>query len=265
MKETIASVLGVQVSVSSLSSACEQILKWTRGGRSNLVTVTGAHGLVECQRDETLRRIHNDADMVTADGMPVVWMSRLLGHRQAERVYGPDLMAGVLRGSEGTGVRHFLYGGLPEALDELRVAIARDYPGVIVAGSHSPPIRDIGAVESSEVIDQINAAEPDIVWVGLSTPKQEYWMANHIESLRPCTLIGVGAAFDFIAGRKRQAPAVLRRNGLEWLYRLLTEPRRLAGRYLQIVPWFLCLSALQLSGLKTWDSGEEYQAGADEG
>jgi N-acetylglucosaminyldiphosphoundecaprenol N-acetyl-beta-D-mannosaminyltransferase len=193
-------VLGVSVSVGTLESADRKIREWIAAGQKHFVTVTGAHGVIESRRDRELRNIHNRAGMVTADGMPLVWMSRLQGMRQAERVYGPDLMRHVLERSTSHGPRHFLYGSAPQTLAALQRAIARDYPHAIIAGAYSPPFRAVGEREDAQVIDAINNARPDIVWVSLSTPKQEYWMDKHRDSLSASALIGVGAAFDFLAG-----------------------------------------------------------------
>jgi len=243
-------VLGVNVSVGTLESAHGKIREWITGGQKHFVTVTGAHGVIESRRDAELRDIHNRAGMVTADGMPLVWMSWLQGMRQAERVYGPDLMRHVLGRSSADGPRHYLYGSTPGTLCALMSAIGRDYPAAIIAGAYSPPFRATGELEEDGVIDAINAARPDIVWVGLSTPKQEYWMDRHRESLDASALVGVGAAFDFLAGVKSQAPRIVQRSGLEWLYRLGSEPRRLLNRYADIVPKFIVLCALQLAGLQ---------------
>ncbi len=232
-----------------MNSAYGKIRDWIAAGQKHFVTVTGAHGVIESRRDRELRDIHNRAGMVTADGMPLVWMSWLQGMRQAERVYGPDLMRHVLEHSTSHGPRHFLYGSTPQTLAALTRAIGRDYPDAIVAGAYSPPFRQVGEPEEADVIDAINNAKPDIVWVSLSTPKQEYWMDRHRQRLDASALIGVGAAFDFIAGVKSQAPRIMQRNGLEWLFRLASEPRRLLHRYTDIVPKFLFLCALQLAGL----------------
>ncbi len=257
-----ANVLGVNVSVGTVDSAYQTIRSWIDTGARHYVTITGAHGVIECQRDVTLMGIHNRAGMVTADGMPLVWMSRLQGHRSAQRVYGPDLMRHVLDQSRDGSVRHYLYGATDETIADLKRAIARDYPGATIVGAYAPPFRKIGAREEEEVIAAINAAEPHVIWVGLSTPKQEYWMANHIAKLNANALIGVGAAFDFLAGNKAQAPRMIQRSGLEWAYRLCTEPGRLARRYADIVPRFLMLGGMQLAGLRKWQAPERVTEGA---
>ncbi len=245
-------ILGVNVSVGTVPSSFDVIRSWIRNGEKHYVTVSGAHTMVECQSDTTLRSILNRAGMVTADGMPIVWMSRLLGKRGADRVYGPDLMRHALEHSRDGGVRHYLYGASEDTLRDLQASIERDYPGVNIVGSYAPPFRKVGEREDDEVLETINAAKPDIIWVSLSTPKQDYWMANHLAKLDAAALIGVGAAFDFLSGNKVQAPRFIQRSGTEWLFRMVTEPKRLAARYLDTVPRFMMLSGLQLAGLRKW-------------
>jgi N-acetylglucosaminyldiphosphoundecaprenol N-acetyl-beta-D-mannosaminyltransferase len=193
---------------------------------------------MESVRDATLRRIHAEAAMVTPDGMPLVWLARRAGYR-ADRVYGPDLMLAVCEASQHTGWRHFFYGGNEGVADLLVARLQARFPGLQVAGTYCPPFRPLSDDESDAVVEQISAASADIVWVGLSTPKQERWMAQHVSRLHGCVLIGVGAAFDFHAGLKKQAPRWIQRSGLEWLFRLATEPRRLWRRYLRNNPEFI--------------------------
>jgi N-acetylglucosaminyldiphosphoundecaprenol N-acetyl-beta-D-mannosaminyltransferase len=207
------------------------------------------HGVMESQQDVHLRQIHNDAGLVTPDGMPLVWLCWLKGYRTAERVYGPDLMLAFCDRSESKGYRHYFYGASPAVLEALTNRLLERYPRLVVAGSYAPPFRQLDAIEDTLIIERIRRAAPDIVWVGLSTPKQERWMADHVERLGVPVLIGVGAAFDFHSGFKRQAPRWMQRNGLEWLFRLATEPRRLYRRYLINIPlfaWYLALDALGL-------------------
>jgi N-acetylglucosaminyldiphosphoundecaprenol N-acetyl-beta-D-mannosaminyltransferase len=180
----------------------------------------------------------------------LVWMSRWLGFDRTRRVYGPDLMRTLSALSVSRGYRHFYYGGDHGVANRLKHNLIRAYPGLQVVGTLTPPFRPLSPEEDDAVIAQINAAKPDIVWVGLSTPKQEFWMAAHVGRLDVPVLIGVGAAFDFLAGIKKQAPRWMRRSGLEWLFRLLQEPRRLWRRYFTIVPQFIILALGQL--LKAW-------------
>ncbi len=234
-------VLGVEVSAMTLASTLELFASWIDDQRGAYVTVTGVHGIMECQRDAELRHIHNDADLVTSDGMPLVWLHWLDGKGEAERVYGPDLMLEVCRVSRERTWRHYFYGGAEGVADTLRDALVSKFPGLEVVGTHCPPFRPLTEEEDDAVCRDILESGAHFVWVGLSTPKQERFMAAHRERLPGVVLVGVGAAFDFHAGLKRQAPKWMQRSGLEWLFRLGTEPRRLAGRYLRNNPEFVWL------------------------
>ncbi len=250
-----ANVLGVGVSAIDMADAVARIDRWIAERSPNYVCITGVHGVMESQRDGALRAIHNSAGMVTPDGVPLVWMAHLQGLRHVRRVYGPDLMAAVSARSPERGYRHFYYGGGEGVADELRAALTRRFPGLEVVGSLTPPFRPMTPEEDEAAVRTINATRPDIVWVGLSTPKQEYWMADHVGRLDAPVLVGVGAAFDFLSGRKKQAPPWMQRIGLEWLHRLATEPRRLWRRYLRNNPAFLVLAAGQLLSLVRYGDG----------
>jgi N-acetylglucosaminyldiphosphoundecaprenol N-acetyl-beta-D-mannosaminyltransferase len=240
------SILGVRVSAITLDSAITVIEQWIAGRTANYVCITGAHGIIESRRDETLRRIHNEAGMVTPDGMPLVFMARRLGFKSVSRVYGPDLMRRLTRISASKGYRQYYYGGGPGLVQRLAWTLGKEHPELQIAGMFAPPFRPLTKEEDDAVVASINAAAPDILWVGLSTPKQELWMASHVHKLNVPVLIGVGAAFDFLAGTKRQAPGWIQNGGLEWAYRLANEPRRLWKRYAKIVPLFLFLAAMQI-------------------
>jgi N-acetylglucosaminyldiphosphoundecaprenol N-acetyl-beta-D-mannosaminyltransferase len=233
-------VLGVHVSAVNLDSATGVIGEWIETGRKHYVCVTGVHGIMESRRDSDLMAIHNEAGLVTPDGMPLVWLSRLHGRREVSRVYGPDLMLHLFDASVQKGWRHFLYGASPSTLDLLARRLQDRFPGAQIVGRHSPPFRPVTPDEDQAEIAKMEAARPDIVWVGLSTPKQERWMAKHRGVLSAAALIGVGAAFDIHAGVLRQAPRVLQTAGLEWAFRLCVEPRRLWRRYAYNNPAFLC-------------------------
>ena len=241
-----ADILGVNVSAIDMQECVDTIDGWIDSRSQHYVCITGVHGVIESQSDASLRAIHNAAGLVTPDGMPLVWMARWLGHPRTRRVYGPDLMRTLSRLSPSRGYRHFYYGGGNGVAERLKQALTQASPGLNVVGTIEPPFRPLTPAEDTAVVDAINAARPDIVWVGLSTPKQERWMASHIGRLEAPVLIGVGAAFDFLAGEKKQAPGWMQRNGLEWLFRLVTEPRRLWRRYLSIVPKFIVLAGAQL-------------------
>ena len=244
-------VLGVGVSAINMDTALEVIDWWITAGVHQYVCVTGVHGVMESQRDETLREIHNAAGLVTPDGMPLVWLSRLNGWRNTSRVYGPDLMLDICERSLATGYRHFLYGGNNGVPERLAERLQRRFPGLIIAGTYSPPFRPLTPAEDDEVVRRINETKPDIVWVGLSTPKQERWMADHLNRISASVLIGVGAAFDFHAGLKRQAPKWMQDSGLEWFFRLMSEPRRLWRGYLVNNPMFIWLTLRQLWRART--------------
>ena len=232
-------VLGVKVSAVSMSYAVGRILQWVNEGSSTYVCVTGVHGVMESQRDPELMRIHNESGLTTPDGMPLVWAGRWAGASRMERVYGPDLMSELIGASSKDGVRHYFYGGRPEVVRSLASALTSRFPDVEVAGMHSPPFRSLTPFEEEDDIQHINESKADIVWVGLGTPKQEQWMARLRSKLDAAVLIGVGAAFDIHAGNIKQAPRWMQRSGLEWLYRLGREPRRLASRYLRNNPAFV--------------------------
>jgi N-acetylglucosaminyldiphosphoundecaprenol N-acetyl-beta-D-mannosaminyltransferase len=243
-----ANILGVEVSAINMDIALLTIEEWISRKESHYVCVTGVHGVMESWRDDDLRHIHNTAGLVTPDGMPLVWLSRLMGFRQVERVYGPDLMLRMCERSVTRGYRQFFYGGAPGVAEKLASRLQSRFPGLQVSGFYSPPFRSLTPEEDRAVVHRINAARPHIFWIGLSTPKQERWMAEHVGRLHAPVLIGVGAAFDFHAGLKRQAPRWMQKSGLEWFFRLVTEPRRLWRRYLINNPWFLWLVLLQALG-----------------
>ena len=247
---TRINVLGVAVSAINMDQALATIERWIRNGERHYVTVSGVHGVMESQRDESLRRIHNLAGLVTPDGMPLVWLGRLFGGSHVDRVYGPDLLLASCKRFAAFGCRHFFYGGKAGVADRLVERLTGRFPTLKVVGTYSPPFRPLTPAEDEELIERINGAAPDIVWVGLSTPKQERWMFDHIERLRVPALIGVGAAFDFHAGLVRQAPRLMQRSGTEWLFRLAVEPRRLWKRYLVNNPAFVWQLLLQITGLR---------------
>ena len=246
-------VLGVGVSAITMADTLTWIGRWIATGAQRYVCVTGVHGIMESQTDPDLRAIHNRASLVTPDGMPLVWISWLRGYRHVERVYGPDLMLACCRASVSKGHRHYLYGGAPGVGERLASRLQERVPGLMIAGTWSPPFRDLTAIEEDAMIERIAAARPDIIWVGLSTPKQERWMARYVDRLGVPVLIGVGAAFDIHAGVTKQAPRWIQRSGFEWLFRLLTEPRRLWRRYLFNNPRFVWRFFLQLSGLARYE------------
>lgn len=235
LRDLKVDVLGIGITPATIPLAADEIERWIAEGTPNYVTVTGMHGVVESQSDPELRDIHNRAGMVVPDGMPMVWATHRVGLGWAERCYGPDLMLEMCRRAAEQGHRFYFYGGAEGTPERLRDALVARFPGLQVVGVHSPPFRPLTDEEDEAIVAEINASGADIVWVGLSTPKQERWMAAHQGRLH-ATAVGVGAAFDFHAGNVSQAPAWMQRAGLEWAYRLIQEPRRLFVRYAKGIP-----------------------------
>jgi N-acetylglucosaminyldiphosphoundecaprenol N-acetyl-beta-D-mannosaminyltransferase len=217
----------------------------------HFIAFTGMHGMSETQCDPLFKQILNSADLVPADGMPLVWLGRWRGQQMRRRVYGPELMENFCR-QTGLRYRHYFYGGGPGVADRLADILKQRY-GVRSAGTYSPPFRPLTEEENVEADRRIQAAAPDVVWVGLSTPKQERWMHEHRPLLSVPVMAGVGAAFDFIAGNARQAPDWMRESGLEWFFRLTHEPRRLWRRYLVNGSKFMWNVSLELLRLRNFD------------
>jgi N-acetylglucosaminyldiphosphoundecaprenol N-acetyl-beta-D-mannosaminyltransferase len=230
-------VLGVHISAVDRPAAVEAIGGFIARGERTYVCVTGVHGVMESQRDAGLRAIHNRSGLTTPDGMPMVWAAHRAGATETARVYGPDLMLDVC----AQRWRHFFFGGGPGVAQALVGRLRERFPSLDVAGTYTPGVVSGSSVSSVDeaAVAAIDAARADVVWVGLSTPKQERWMAAHRDVLGAPVLIGVGAAFDIHAGRVPQAPPWIRRSGLEWAYRLAREPRRLGPRYLRNNPRFV--------------------------
>jgi N-acetylglucosaminyldiphosphoundecaprenol N-acetyl-beta-D-mannosaminyltransferase len=235
-------VLGVRVHAVQMSDAIAQLRSWIRNRETGrYVAVTGMHGVAESRQDGYFREILNTADLVVPDGMPLVWLGRWHRYSLRERVTGSELMAAFCR-ETGPQCRHFFYGGAPGVADDLG-RVLHDRYGIVVAGTYVPPFRPLTDEEESEVASRIEEASPDVLWVGLSTPKQERWMYEHREKLKVPVMIGVGAAFDMNSGKLRRAPGWMQVGGLEWLFRLVAEPQRLWKRYLVTIPktaWFVC-------------------------
>ena len=247
-------VLGVHVQALELPEVCRTVSEWIqRRDGCRYVAVTSMHGIMEAQHDPAFKSILNAADLVVPDGMPLVWLSRFRGRPLARRVYGPELMLELCRQTASSGFRHFLVGGVPGVADRLATALRRRFPRLVISGTCSPPFGPCTAEQVEELVATINRAAPDIVWVGLGTPKQEQWMHRHRGRLQAAVLLGVGAAFDIHSGRRSQAPRWMRESGGEWLFRLVQEPRRLWRRYLIYGPQFLFSVALELLKLKRFE------------
>lgn len=253
-----ADVLGVKVSALDLKRAVELADRWVAAGSPGYICLTGVHGVMEAQSNSALCRILNEAVINAPDGMPMTWMGRLQGFPEMNRVFGPDFMTEMCRISVDRGYRHFLYGGGPGVADQLRDTLQSKFAGIRVVGAYTPPFRDLTREEEEEVRKQVRDARPDILWVGLSTPKQELFMAQYMDRLQVPLLVGVGAAFDYHTGGIRDCSNWIKRSGLQWLHRLMQDPRRLWRRYLRNNPAFLWQVAWQISGLREyprhWDN-----------
>jgi N-acetylglucosaminyldiphosphoundecaprenol N-acetyl-beta-D-mannosaminyltransferase len=243
-------ILGVGVSAITIPRALDQFDRWITAGAKQYVCVADVHAIMQSRWSEQFRRIHNGAGMVTPDGMPLVRLAQLERGGQVDRVYGPDLLTETCAHSVPRGHSHFFFGGGPGVAERLAERMAARCPGLRVAGTYMPPFRPTTAEEDEEITRMINDARPDFVWVGLSTPKQEYWMAKFRPRLDAAILVGIGAAFDFHSGNKPQAPRIVQRSGMEWLFRLATEPKRLWPRYRRVIPHFLYLLAKEKLGLE---------------
>jgi N-acetylglucosaminyldiphosphoundecaprenol N-acetyl-beta-D-mannosaminyltransferase len=244
-------VLGMRVDGTSYEHAATEILRWASRGESRYVCIATVNNVIEAHDNPAYQRVMEDADLVTPDGMPLVWGLGLLGVRGATRVYGPDLTPILCQRAAAAGIPVGFYGSTPEVLADLTANMARRCPGLRIAYASSPPFKPQTPEEDAAVRERIDRSGVRLLFVGLGTPKQELWMAANIGAVR-AVMVGVGAAFDFIAGHKRQAPNLMQRLGLEWLFRLVNEPRRLWRRYLYRNPRFVVLFAAQL--LRHWFS-----------
>lgn len=237
-------ILGMRTDATSYSDAAARVLAWAATPESSYVCVANVNNTMEAYDSAGYRAVMNGADLVTPDGMPLVWALRLFGVSDATRVYGPTLTLHVLERAAAAGVAVGFYGATPEVLTDMLDACRRRFAGLRVAYAHAPPFRQLTTEEDAAVVGEINASGARILFVGLGCPKQERWMASHKGSVK-AAMLGVGAAFDFLAGSKPQAPAWMQRAGLEWLFRLANEPRRLWRRYAYHNPRFLALLAGQ--------------------
>ncbi len=237
-------VLGVGISSINLEQATVAIDDALRHRRKGYICCTGVHGVMEAQTDVELKRTLNRSFLNTPDGMPMVWMNRWHGESHVSRVYGPDLMCEVSRLSAERGHRQFYYGGSDDAAEAMRVAMKARFPKLEIVGTFQPPFRALTPEEEVELANQVRACRPDIMWVGLGSPKQDRFMAEYLPKLDVTLMVGVGAAFNFLSGRVPQAPRWMQRSGLEWFYRFVREPRT-RGRYFSIVPRFILASLAQ--------------------
>lgn len=250
-------ILGTTVDPVNMNSAINFILSSNKNKTSGYICVTGVHGVIESYSNKSLQRIHNSSLLTVPDGMPIVWFGKQQGFDQVGRVYGPDLMLEVLKATSTSpdnnlSLSHFFYGSTVKTLESLLDNLKKKFPNLNISGSYSPPFRDLNRSEEKELIETIKICKPDFFWVGLSTPKQELFMSKYHDILDSGIMIGVGAAFDFNAGIKKDAPTWIKNAGFQWMHRMYQEPFRLGKRYIKIVPIFLLLVLLQLLGIKKY-------------
>ena len=247
-----ANVLGIGIDAVNMQQALAKIAQELEQRRKGYICLAGVHGVMEAQRNPEVARVLAGAALVAPDGMPTVWVGHYQGHSQMERVTGPDLMLEVMRREEFRGYTHFFCGGKEGIAGELRDQIAAQFPFVKIAGTYMPPFGPMSPEQEKEFIEQIGRLKPDIIWVGISTPKQELFMERYLPLLDTTLMFGVGAAFDFHTGRIADCAEWIKRCGFQWLHRLLQDPKHLWKRYLRNNPSFLFSIALQLTGLKSY-------------
>ena len=247
---TIVNILGIGINAVDMPMTVAIIEHWIKAREKRYVCVMNVHCIMEGRRNPKLLWVYKQAGLRTPDGMPLVWISHLKKQRHVRRVYGPDLMT-TLCSINGYG--HFLYGGSEHVLTDLEFNLKKRFSNLNLVGTYSPPFRDLTPGEDDQIVALINESHADIVWVALGTPRQDSWMYDHRLQLNAPVLIGVGAAFDFLSGYKRQAPRWMRRNALEWLFRLISEPRRLWRRYMIDSPVFIILVIAQFLRLSDRD------------
>ena len=244
-------VLGTSVAAVNPEAAVQLITGWlSEEMTGRYVSVVDVHCIMQSYRRPDVRRAYNSADACVPDGMPLTWVGRSRGKRSMSRVYGPDLMLALLRDASRSGWSNFFLGGAEGVADDLKKNMEHRFPGLRVVGTYTPPFRPFTFEEKEALITMINELHPDLLWVGLGAPKQDLFMAEFHSLLNCKVMIGVGAAFDFHTGRVRQAPRWMMRVGLEWLFRLCMEPRRLAPRYLRNNPAFVWHIFLQQTGIR---------------
>jgi len=247
-----AKVLGVPVDTLDMKSAVARVQEEYEGGRKGYICLIGVHGIMEAQRDPDLAQVYACATLMVPDGMPTVWVGHRQGFPKMQRVTGPDLMLEIFRRKEFAQCTHFLYGGKQGVAEELQSNLKKRFPWVRIVGTHTPPYRDLTHEEETSLAARIRALRPDMIWVGISTPRQERFMMRILPLLDSSLMFGVGAAFDFHTGHIKDAPQWVKRAGMQWLHRLIQDPRRLFWRYFRNNSAFLWHIGLQLTGVRTY-------------
>jgi N-acetylglucosaminyldiphosphoundecaprenol N-acetyl-beta-D-mannosaminyltransferase len=250
MSNNSFNLLGIRVHVVNIPEVLRQIDLVIKNKEKGYITVTGVHGIMESQRNDLIRAVHNHSFLTVPDGMPLVYIGRMKGHSAISRCYGPDLMKAVMKASVSGEYTHYFLGGNEGVANDLKKNMEKTYPGIKIVGTYTPPFRPMNKQEKNELIAILKELKPHIVWVGLSTPKQELFMREYLSLLDTNVMIGVGAAFDIHTGRLSSAPPLMQKLALEWLYRLIKEPSRLWRRYLINNPLFIWNFLLQHLNLK---------------
>ena len=239
-------ILGVRIDPVTMDDAILRLEGWiAEKGSARYVIAANTHVVLMGRRDRGFQEVLDGSSLTVPDGMPLVWAANRRGYTLKERVYGPDLMWNFIRQTLTRKYRHFFLGTTEETLGELVRRCRTEFPGVEICGAYSPPFGDASADKDSQIIQRINAAKPDILWVGMGCPRQERWMFSHRDAIAVSVMVGVGLAFDLWAGRKERAPGWMQKRGLEWLFRLAQEPGRLWKRYLVGVPLFIYFYLLE--------------------
>lgn len=236
-------ILKTNINITNMSDTIKYIGGHLDDLRGKYICVSNVHTTVMSYENEEYRKIQNGAAMALPDGAPLSSYSRRKGYKQAQRVTGPDLMLELFAISKEKGYRHYFYGATEETLQSMKEVLERDYPGIQIAGMYAPPFRALTPQEDAQIVAKINESRPDFIWIGLGAPKQEEWMYQHMGQLQG-VLIGVGAGFDYLAGYIKRAPRWMQRMSLEWLYRLLQDPKRLWRRYFTSNVKFICLTRM---------------------
>jgi N-acetylglucosaminyldiphosphoundecaprenol N-acetyl-beta-D-mannosaminyltransferase len=252
-----ANVLGVRVEAVTMSATLEQIEFALRMRKKGYVCLAGVHGIMEAQRHPAVKCAFDNALLTLPDGTPTAWVGRLQGLAGMQRLTGPDLMLEIFRNRQFACFRHFLYGGKPGIAQELAATLSRQFPWVQIAGTYTPPFHDLTITEEQKLVSTIRDLKPHMIWVGISTPRQEMFMHNMLPKLDTFLMFGVGAAFDFHTGRIKDCAEWIKRAGLQWLHRLIQDPRHLLGRYARNNPAFLWQIAFQLAGLTVYETETE--------
>jgi N-acetylglucosaminyldiphosphoundecaprenol N-acetyl-beta-D-mannosaminyltransferase len=245
-------ILGVGVSILDVPEAVRSVDHFLKTDKKGYICVTGMHGIMEAQTDPVFRQIQNNSLITTPDGIPTVWIGHLLGHKNMKQVAGPHFMMEVCAAAAKNGSKHFLYGGKPGVAERLKAILTERFPGLQIVGTYTPPFRPLNSDEEAELYRLVRDSGADVIWCGISTPKQERFMAKYINILPVKLMIGVGAAFDINSGLLKDSPDWAKKCGLQWFHRLCQEPRRLWRRYLLNIPRFVCLYLLQWSGFRSY-------------